>query len=97
MKPYLIAFSKGKTSAHIQSSFLVQCDQIGRFIKLWAAFQSLRPQLICINLLHSEAIFVKVSKTLIFSSEIIFWATFIDIWRFFTGHTVLLHTPNCRC
>ena len=43
-----------------------QCDQIGRFIGLWATFQSLWQQLICPNLLHSYAIFVKVSKSLIF-------------------------------
>ena len=30
-----------------------QCDQIGRFIGLWATFQSLSQQLICQNLLHS--------------------------------------------
>ena len=32
---------------------LDQCDQIGRFIGLWATFQSLWQQLICPNLLHS--------------------------------------------
>ena len=62
-----------------------QCYQIGRYIGLWATFQSLWQQFICPNLLHSQAIFVKVPKSLIFSS--CFWATFIDIWRFFTGHT----------
>ena len=30
-----------------------QCDQIGRFIGLWAPFQSLWQQLICPNLPHS--------------------------------------------
>ena len=30
-----------------------QCDQIGRFIWLWATFQSLCQQLICPNLPHS--------------------------------------------
>ena len=44
-----------------------QCDQIGRFIGLWAIFQ-----LVCPNLPHSEAIFVNVSKVFNFSSEIIF-------------------------
>ena len=43
-----------------------QCDQIGRFIGLWASIQSLWPQLIYPNLLHSSAIFVKVSKSWIF-------------------------------
>ena len=35
-----------------------QCDQIGRFMGLWATFQSLWRQLIGPNLLHSKAIFV---------------------------------------
>ena len=43
-----------------------QCDQIGRFIGFWATFQSLWQQLICPNLPHSQAIFIKVSKSLIF-------------------------------
>ena len=43
-----------------------QCDQIGRFIALWATFQSLWQKLYCHNLLHSQAIFVYVSKSLIF-------------------------------
>ena len=34
----------------------VQCDQIGRFIGLWATFESLWQQLICPNLLHSFCI-----------------------------------------
>ena len=38
----------------------IQCDQIGRIIKLWATFKSLLQQLICPNLPHSQAIFVKV-------------------------------------
>ena len=41
-----------------------QCDHIGPFIGLWATFQSLWPQLFCQNLLHSYAIFVKVTKVL---------------------------------
>ena len=60
------------------------CDQIGRFIGLWATFSSLWQQLICPNLPHSKAIFVKVSKFIIFLVKS-FWATFIDIWRFFSG------------
>ena len=30
-----------------------QCDQIGRFIGLWATFQSICQQLICPNIPHS--------------------------------------------
>ena len=63
-----------------------QCDQVGQFIGLWATFQSPRPQLICPNLLHFQAIFVKVSKSFIFLGKS-FWVTFTDIRRFFTGHT----------
>ena len=43
-----------------------QYDQIGRFIVLWTTFQSLWQQLVCPNRPHSNAIFVKVSKSLIF-------------------------------
>ena len=43
-----------------------QCDQIGRFIALWTTIQSLWQLSICPNLLHSSAIFVKVSKSVIF-------------------------------
>ena len=31
--------------------------------------------------------FLKGVKIFNFSSEIIFWATFTDIWQLFTGHT----------
>ena len=40
-----------------------QCDKIGRFIGLWATFQSLRQQLFCPNLPHSQEFIVKVSKS----------------------------------
>ena len=63
-----------------------QCDQIGRFIGLWTTFQSLWQQFICPNVLHSKAIFVKVSKSLILLVKS-FLGKFKDIWRFFTGHT----------
>ena len=49
-------------------------------------FQNLWQQLICPNLSHSSAIFVKVSKSIIFLVKS-FWATFINIWQLFTGHT----------
>ena len=54
-----------KSDVDVDSS---QCDQIGQFIGLWTTFQSLWQKLICPNLLHAYAIFIKVSK----SSEIIF-------------------------
>ena len=43
-----------------------QCDQIGRFISLWATFQSLQQQLFCPNRPDFMAIFVKLSKSFIF-------------------------------
>ena len=43
-----------------------QCDQIGRFMGLWVTFRRLWQQLICRNLPHSQVIFVKGSKSLIF-------------------------------
>ena len=67
-------------------SWCGQCDQIGRFIGLWTTFQSLWQQFICPNVLHSKAIFVKVSKSLILLVKS-FLGKFKDIWRFFTGHT----------
>ena len=66
---------------------LDQCDQIGRFIALWINFQRLWQQLFCPNKHHLNAIFWKVSKLFI-SKWNNFWATFIDIWQLFTGHTV---------
>ena len=32
---------------------------------------------------------VKAAKSLIFQVKSFLWATFIDIWRLFTGHTAL--------
>ena len=61
----------------------VQGDQIGRFIALWASFQSLWQQLICPQFLGK---FVKLSKSFIFLVKS-FRATFIQSWQLFTGHT----------
>ena len=63
-----------------------QCDQIGQFIRLWAPFQSLWKQLICPNLQYSKAIFVKVSKSIIFL-VISFLGNFYRHLATFTGHT----------
>ena len=75
---------------------IYQCDQIGRFFRLWATFQSLWQKLIWPNLIHSLGIFVKVSKSLIFLMKS-FLATFIDTWLIFTGHTGthLICEPRC--
>ena len=63
-----------------------QCDQIGQFIAHWATSQSRWQQLFSPNCPHCWAIFVKMSKSFIFVVKS-FWATFIVIWRLFTGHT----------
>ena len=74
----------------------LQCDQIGRFIGLWATFQSFRPQLICPNLLHSKAIFVKVSKSFIFLVTS-FLGNFYRHLAIFTGHTAYVpYVPQIR-
>ena len=58
-----------------------QCDQIGRFIVLWATIQSLWQHLIYPNLLPSYAIFVTISKSFIFLVK-----------SFLSGHTA--HNPH---
>ena len=63
--------------------YIVQCDQIGRFIALWSTFQSLRQQLFCPSCPHFQAIFVKVTKYFIFLVES-FLGNFIDIWQLVT-------------
>ena len=40
--------------------------------------------------------FCKGVKIYNFSSEIISWATFIDIWQFFPGHTTLVTRDRHR-
>ena len=71
----------------------LQCDQIGRYIGLWTTFQSLWQQLICPNLLRSQAIFVKVSKSITFLVKS-FLGNFYRHWRLFTGHTGQLARKN---
>ena len=65
-----------------------KCDQIGRFIGLWATFQSLWQQLICPNLLYSKAIFVKVSKSFIFLVK-----SFLGN---FYSHLVTFYWSHCK-
>ena len=67
---------------------LMQCDQIGRFIGIWATFQSLWQQLICPNLLYSKAIFVKVSKSFIFLVK-----SFLGN---FYSHLVTFYWSHCK-
>ena len=59
--------------------------RLGNLLAFGQLFKALGNNLICPNLRHSYAIYVKVSKTLIFLVKS-FLANFIDIWRLFTGH-----------
>ena len=61
-----IASSNSSKDSHSSRSHGEQCDPIGRFIGLWATFQSLLQQLICPNTPHSLAIFGQVPKSLNF-------------------------------
>ena len=60
-----------------------QCDQIGQLIALWATIQSRWQKFICPNLLHSQAIFVNVSKSFIFGQLLQTFGNFLS------GHTGL--------
>ena len=71
----------------------LQCDQIGRFIGLWANYQRLWQQLFCPNLPHSQAIFVKVPKSLIFLVKSLL-GNFYRHLAIFSGHTGHLATAN---
>ena len=71
-----------------------KCDQIGRFI--WTLGKFLTP-FATIKLPKSPTFlgnFCKGVKIYHFSSEINFWATFIDILGFFSGHTGWHHWYN---
>ena len=57
-----------------------QCDQIRRFIVLWATFQSLWQQFYA-QIVHILGNICKRVKSFIFLLKNRFWATFIDIWR----------------
>ena len=69
----LSRIEKERQKASVFVVISIQCDQIARFIGLWAIFQSLWQQLICPN-------FCKVVKIFNFSTEIIFDQLFVDIW-----------------
>ena len=88
----LFAIPVDKVIWYLPKTYLIlhishnQCDQIGRFIGLWGNFESLWQQLISPNLPHFQAIFVKVSKFIIFSSEIIFGQLLQTFGDFFWSH-----------
>ena len=63
-----------------------QCDQIGRFIGLGATFASLWQQLIYANLPHSLAIFVNVSKSIIFLVKSLLGNFYRHLVTFFWSH-----------
>ena len=64
----------------------VQCHQIGRFIILWATFQSPWQQLFCPNWPNVKSITVKVSKSFILLEKS-FLGYFYRHLATFTGHT----------
>ena len=78
----LVPNKKGKDVAHLLNvtpenthrwkEYHCQCDEIRLFFALWAIFQSLWQQLFGKNHQHFEAIFVKVSNSLISLVKIIF-------------------------
>ena len=69
-----------------------QCDQIWRFISLWATFQSLWQQLFCPNN-HVMVIFVWLSKSFIFLVKS-FLGNFYSHWAtFYLSHWL----EHCMC
>ena len=66
--------------------YRAQCDQIWQFIGLWATFLSLRNNKFA-QISHILRQFLLSVKIYHFYREIIFGQLFIDIWRFFSGHT----------
>ena len=63
-----------------------QCDQIWRFIGLWATFKSFWQQLIYPNLSHSQGIFVKESKSIIFPVKSFLGNVYVHLAIFFWLH-----------
>ena len=66
-----------------------QCDQIGRFIGLWATFESLWQQFICPNLPKFLGNFWKGDKIYQFSSEVIFGQLLLTFGDFFWSQCFL--------
>ena len=67
----------------VESSVRNDTVWLVQFITLWATFQSQWQQIFCPNRPHLGN-FCRGVKIFHFPSEIIFWATFIDIWQLFT-------------
>ena len=67
-----------------------QCDQFGQFIALWITFQSLWYQLFCQNCPHFKAIFVKLSKSLIFPVKSFLGNFYRHLATFYWSHCLLL-------
>ena len=63
-----------------------QCDQIGRFIALWANFQSLWQQLICKNCVTFLGNFYKGVKIFHYSCEIILGNFYRYLATFYWSH-----------
>ena len=63
---------------------------IGRFIAIWATFQSLCQQLICPNLLYLRAIFLNESKSLIFQMKSSLGNFYKHLATFFWSHSTAI-------
>ena len=74
----------------------VQCHQIGRFIILWATFQSPWQQLFCPNWPNVKAISAKVSKSFILLEKY-FLGYFYRHLATFTSHTGTASEGSVQC
>ena len=83
----------GKAYNKQLKAYSTQCDQIGRFIALWATFQSLWQQLFA-QIVHNFGNFCKSVKIFHYSSEIIFgqlkWTFGNFYWSHWFHRTTLL-------
>ena len=73
----------------VNYNYLASCDQrdqIGRFIALWATFQSLWQQLFYPNCPHFWAIFMKLSKHFIFLVKSFLGNFFRHLTTFYRSH-----------
>ena len=65
---------------------IVSVTRLGDLLDFGQLFKTLWQQLFA-QISHILRQFCKGVKIYHFSTDIIYWATFIDIWQFFSGHT----------
>ena len=68
------------------SEVIITCKFVCPDWAIYCTLGNFSNQLVCPNCPYFKAIFGKVSKSFIFRWNL-FWPTFIDIWRLFTGLT----------